>query len=106
MIEITPSNFTEKVLQNKQLTIVDFWAEWCAPCRMLAPILEDLDKTYKGRLTIGKLDIKTYDQIAKEHHVSSIPTLIFFQDGVEKERIIGLQSKAYIEAIIEKHLIS
>ena len=102
MITLTDANFKEKVLQSEKLILVDFWAAWCGPCRTIAPILEALAKECSTKLTIGKLDIEANPNSTKMHDIRSIPTLIFFKDGREVERIIGLRSSEDLRAIIEK----
>ena len=104
MITITDTNFTAKVLENKGLTIVDFWAEWCGPCRALAPILDEVAKKYTGKVTIGKLNIEENKEKPAEFAIRSIPTLIFFKDGKEVEKVIGGRTQSDLEALIEKHL--
>ena len=104
MIEFTDANFQSQVLENPQLTVVDFWAEWCGPCRTLAPILEELSQEYAGQATIGKLDLESNPQSKEDYSIQSIPTLIFFKDGKEVDRIIGLYPKAEIKRFIEKNL--
>ena len=104
MITITDTNFTAKVLESNGLTIVDFWAEWCGPCRALAPILDELAKQYAGKVTIGKLNIEENKEKTAEFAIRSIPTLLFFKDGKEVEKVIGGRSQSDLEALIKKHL--
>ena len=86
------------------LTLLDFWAPWCGPCRMAAPILEALSEEYAGRVTFGKVNVDEESDAAGELGVMSIPTLILFRDGKEIERLIGMQGKPAFQALIERNL--
>lgn len=87
------------------LVLVDFFAEWCGPCRMLTPILEELSSELSGVLKIGKINIDDENTIAAKYEVSSIPTLILFKNGQEAERIVGLKDKAFLMSFIQKHAV-
>lgn len=104
VIKITEKNFEKEVLKHKQLTIVKFWAPWCAPCLDFAPLVERIAKKYKGRLIIGGLHIDENPIIYKKYNVKTIPTLIFFKDGEEVERIVGRLPEDELSRRIEKHL--
>lgn len=100
--------FTAESLQPENmsgLTLVDFWAPWCGPCRMAAPILEEMSEEYAGKITFGKLNIDDYPEAAIALGVMSIPTIILFKDGKEVDRIIGMQGKPAFKAMAEKHLV-
>jgi len=98
-MEITSQNFEAEVLKSEQPVMVDFFATWCGPCQILAPTVEELAQEYKGKAKIGKLDIDQNQELASQYQVMSVPTLIFFKDGQEVDRIMGVQSK---EAFKEK----
>ncbi|MEM2546430.1 MAG: thioredoxin, partial [Candidatus Bathyarchaeia archaeon] len=102
VVHITDSNFNEIVRRNP-LVLVDFWAEWCMPCRMLAPIIEDLAKEYSDKVLVGKLNVDENPATASKFHVFSIPTLILMRNGVEAERIVGYVPKNQIEVLLKKH---
>ncbi len=96
---ITDANFSELVERSSMPVLLDLWANWCPPCRMLAPIVDEVAKELKGKAIIGKLDVDANQVTAGRFGVRSIPTMIIFKDGREAERIVGLQTK---EAILQK----
>lgn len=91
---LTESNFEHQTKQG--LTLVDFWAEWCMPCKMVAPILNDLANEIEGKAAIGKLNVEHFQPIAVKYNVRNIPTLILFKDGVEINRFVGVKSKDFL----------
>ncbi|MFH1478885.1 MAG: thioredoxin [Candidatus Omnitrophota bacterium] len=105
MIEVTKNTFREEVLQSKVPVLVDFWATWCMPCKMIAPIVEDISREYNGRCKVMKLNIDDAMEIATQLGVMNIPTIIFFKDGEEHSRIVGVSSKNDISKKIEEMLI-
>ena len=102
-VEVTDANFDE-ALRNHHLVLVDFWAEWCAPCRMIAPILEELAQEYEGKLLVAKLDVDENPKTAMRYRVMSIPTVILFKNGQPVEVLVGAQPKRNFQAKLEKHL--
>lgn len=103
VVQVTDSNFKEIVNKNP-LVLVDFWAEWCMPCKMIAPIVEDLAKEYAGKILVGKLNVGENPNTAERFHVFSIPTLLLMKNGVEVERIVGFVPKSQIEVCLKKHV--
>lgn len=99
---ITDSNF-EETLKKSKLVLVDFWANWCGPCRALAPTIEELAKEYNGKALVGKLDVDENPATAERFQVFSIPTMILFKDGRETERLVGLCPKSRISDTLNKH---
>lgn len=102
-IELTDVKFRE-MIQNHSLVVVDCWAPWCAPCRMVAPILEELAREYAGRISFGKLNVDENQSVALEHQIMSIPTLLVFKNGKLVDRIIGAMPKKILEPKITQHL--
>lgn len=102
-VELGDDSFDE-ALKRYPLVVVDFWAEWCMPCRMVAPVVQDLASELKGRVVFGKLDTDANQEIASRYAVHSIPSLIVFRNGREVDRIVGARSKAQLRQEIERHL--
>ena len=98
------SNFESEVLTSKGTVLVDFWAEWCGPCRAIAPVIEQLAAEYSGKAKICKLNIDADGAVAAKYGVMSIPTLLIFKDGSEAERIVGLRSFEFISELLDAHI--
>ena len=98
-VTITKENFAELKAGNLPL-VVDFWATWCGPCRMVAPIIEELAKTYEGKVVIGKCDVEECEDLAAEFGIRNIPSILFFKNGEVVDKVIGAQPKAkFVEKI-------
>lgn len=98
--EFTDSNFQSEVLDSSEPVLVDFWAEWCMPCRMLAPTIEKIAKDYAGKVKVGKVDTDANREVAMKYGISAIPTVILFKDGQVSQKFVGLrQEKDFKEAL-------
>ena len=103
-IHVEQSNFEVEVLQAQQPVLVDFYADWCGPCRAIAPTIEEISRELDGRLKVAKLNVDESGELSMKYGVQSIPTLILFRDGKEVERLIGFLSKAQLVKTLEQHL--
>jgi thioredoxin 1 len=103
-IEITDQNFEQEVLKSDVPVVIDFWAIWCGPCRLIAPIMDELAEEYAGRVKIGKLDVDVNQQTAIKYGVRSIPTVLYFKDGEVKDMVIGAVNKSVFKEKLEKLL--
>lgn len=104
VLSVEEANFDEEVLKSSLPVLVDYWAEWCAPCRMIGPIVDDLSKEYEGKAKIFKLDVDKAPGIAVRYAVTSIPTLIIYKDGQPVEKTVGAISKNKIKGMIDSVL--
>ena len=102
--EVTDSTFQAEVEQHKGLVVVDFWAEWCGPCRIIAPVLEQLAAEYAGKLKVAKVDVDANQQTGMRFNVRSIPTLMFFKDGRHVDTVVGAVPKAHLAGKIAQHI--
>ncbi|CAA7601714.1 Thioredoxin family signature [Acididesulfobacillus acetoxydans] len=100
---LTAGNWDTDVLKSEKPVLVDFWAAWCAPCRMVAPIVEELSNEYAGRVVVGKLDVDANGSVASQYGVMSIPTLGVFKGGKMVDKIIGFRSKGDLVKMLDRH---
>lgn len=103
-IPVDDSSFETEIEGADGLAMVDFWAEWCGPCRMVAPLVEQLASEYSGRLKVGKLDVDANQQTAMRFNIRSIPSILFFKDGKHVDTVVGAVPKPMLERKIEEHL--
>ena len=101
---VTDASFDSEVLKAGTPVLVDYWAEWCGPCKMIAPVLEDMAKEYSGRLTVAKLDIDANPGITSQFGIRGIPTLILFKDGKAHAQKVGALSKSQLAAFVDSNL--
>jgi thioredoxin 1 len=102
--EITDSNFQQEVLEKKGVTVIDFWAEWCGPCRMIAPVIEKLAIEYHDKALVGKVNVDYNPEIAVKYGIKSIPTVLILKDGEEVSRQVGFTTQAALTQMVEKQL--
>lgn len=100
-LQVTDASFESEVLQSDKLTVVDFWAEWCGPCKMMNPVLDELSKELEGRVVIAKLNVDENPEVPTNLMIRGIPTFVMFKDGKEVGRIVGAQSKQAMLSKIE-----
>jgi thioredoxin 1 len=103
-LHFTDANFKKEVLESTLPTLVDFWASWCGPCKMIAPHIDELAKEYVGKMKIGKVDVDANSKVATEYGIMSIPTIIFFKNGKVLNQINGAVSKLDLKRNIEENL--
>jgi len=102
IVTVTQANFGNEVLQSATPVLVDFWAEWCGPCKSLAPILDELAEEYNGRIRIGKVNIDEHQELAAQYGIRSIPTLLLFKQGQVAEQLVGLRGKRELKASFDR----
>ncbi|MBL7983084.1 MAG: thioredoxin [Flavobacteriales bacterium] len=103
-LEFTDSNFDELVLKSDKPVLVDFWAEWCGPCRMVGPVVEELSKEYEGKAVVGKLNVDHNAQISMKYGIRSIPTLLVFKNGEIVDRAVGAMPKSELAKKLDGQL--
>ena len=101
--DVSDNDFEQQVLKSDKPVLVDFWAAWCAPCRMLAPTVEAVAEKYAGSADVVKLNVDDNPSVSQRYGIKGIPTLILFKNGKEEERVVGATSKEAISRMIEKH---
>lgn len=101
---LTEDNFDQEVLQSPIPVLVDFWAEWCGPCKVVSPIVSELGQQYKDQLKVGKLNVDDYNAVSMRYNIMSIPTLKIFKGGKQVGEVIGAAPKSTLEAEIKRHI--
>jgi thioredoxin 1 len=103
-LEITDDNFEDIVLKSEKPVLVDFWAEWCGPCRMVGPVVEELAKEYDGKAVVGKVNVDLNSGISQNYGIRNIPTLLFFKNGILVDKQVGVVPKAALAAKLDAQL--
>jgi thioredoxin 1 len=103
-LQLNQENFEKEILASKGVALVDFWAPWCGPCRMLAPVIDEIAKELDGKVKIAKVNVDENGHLAQQYGVMSIPTLIIFKDGKPVDQLVGLQAKEKLADKLENHL--
>jgi thioredoxin 1 len=103
-LEFTDANFQSEVLESEQLSMVDFWAEWCGPCRAIGPVVEELSKEYAGKVNIGKVNVDQNPQVSMQYGITSIPAILFIKGGQIVDKQIGAVPRSVLEKKIQAHL--
>jgi thioredoxin 1 len=102
-LELTDANFKMEVLDSDKLSVIDFWAEWCGPCRAIGPVIEELSKDYEGTVNIGKVNVDHNPQVSTNYGITSIPAILFVKNGEVVDKLVGAQPKANFVKKIEEH---
>lgn len=103
-LTFTDSNFKSEVLDSDKLSMIDFWAEWCGPCRAIGPVVEELSQEYDGKVNIGKVNVDENPELSVQYGITSIPAILFVKDGKVVDKLIGSQPKANFVKKIEAHI--
>jgi thioredoxin 1 len=102
IVTLTDANFSQEVLKSPVPVLVDFWAEWCGPCKMIAPLLEELATEYEGKVKVGKVNIDEYQTLAGQYGITAIPTLLLFKGGEVADQMVGARSKRDLKTKLDK----
>lgn len=102
--EIMDNNFTDEVIASKEAVVVDFWAPWCGPCKMLGPVLEELSGEYEGKVKFFKINVDENPEVSQKYRISSIPTVMVFKNGETAETMVGFRPKQAINELIKKNI--
>ena len=103
VLTLTDESFEQEIDQGTGLAVVDFWAEWCGPCRAVGPVIESIADDYAGKIKVGKVDVDSNRQITERFNVRSIPSILYFKDGTLVETVVGVRSKRDLEELIQAH---
>ncbi len=104
LVHLTEENFNEEVIKSELPVLIDFWAEWCGPCKRVAPVVEEIAKEYSGKIKVAKLDVDEAPNVAGKYGIMSIPTLIIFKNGKAIEQVVGYLNKSELKTKIEENL--
>ncbi|MDR3050023.1 MAG: thioredoxin [Elusimicrobiota bacterium] len=100
-LELNENNFQKEVIEEEGLILVDFWAPWCGPCKMLSPVIDEIDKEYEGKVKVAKLNTDENTALSAKYQITSIPCLIFFKEGKPVDKVIGFKQKPHLKEIID-----
>lgn len=104
VLTLTKDNFEKEVLQSDKPVLVDFWAAWCGPCRMVAPVIDQIADEYAGKVKVGKVNVDEQSELSEKYRIMSIPTLMVFKNGAIAESVMGARSKESLAGMLDKHL--
>ncbi len=102
--QLTDSNFKETVLDGNKVALIDFWAEWCGPCKAIGPMIEEISKEFEGKAVVGKVDVDSNPETAMKYGIRNIPTILFVKNGQVVDKVVGAVPKASLVATLNKHL--